>query len=60
MVIGKFSRDHPLTAHQQNNFRGQKLIGRNQSNWSCEMYWPNEMISQVLTGHNQQCYFGNS
>ena len=69
MIIGKFSGDHAVTVLQQNNFWGQILIGLNQSNWKSILSWelwnmqmfsPSEMTSQLLTGHVQQCYFGNS
>ena len=69
MIIGKFSRDHAVTVLQQNNFWRPILIGRNQSNsksilswelWNMQMFSLSEMTSQLLTGHVQQCYFGNS
>ena len=68
-IIEKFSRDHAVPVLQQNNFWRQILIRRNQSNWKSILSWdlwnmqmfsPSEMTSQLLTGHVQQCYFGNS
>ena len=51
MIIGKFSKDQTVTVLQQNNFRGQILIGRNQSNWKCILFLV-VTYADVLTQRN--------